>query len=69
MNVNLIIIQVHPDGTIVKKGLTPYIDSYSAFFDNKKLNHTELEGLIRNKLITDVYVCGIAYDVCVGECC
>ena len=52
---------------MIKKGVTPYIDSYSAFFDNNKLKHTELEELIRGKDVTDVYVCGIAYDVCVGE--
>jgi len=47
--------------------LTPYIDSYSAFFDNKKLGHTELEELVRSKGVTDVFVCGIAYDVCVAS--
>ena len=61
--------QVHPEGVMIKKGVTPYIDSYSAFFDNKKLGHTELEEIIRNKGITDVYCCGIAYDFCVGESC
>ena len=61
------LFEAHPEAAIVKKGVTPYIDSYSAFFDNKKLGHTELEGLIRNKGITDVFCCGIAYDVCVGE--
>ena len=58
---------MHPEAKFVKKGLTPYIDSYSAFFDNKKLGQTELESLVRSKGVTDVYVCGIAYDVCVGE--
>ena len=52
---------------MIKKGVTPYIDSYSAFFDNNKLQHTELEELIRKKEISDIYICGIAYDVCVGE--
>ena len=59
--------QVCSEADIIKKGSTPYIDSYSAFFDNGKLQHTELEELIRKKDVTDVYVCGIAYDVCVGE--
>ena len=59
--------QVCPEADIIKKGSTPYIDSYSAFFDNGKLQSTELERLIRKKEITDVFVCGIAYDVCVGE--
>ena len=49
------------------KGTNPDIDSYSAFFDNKKLSHTDMEEFLRNRGVTDVFVCGIAYDVCVGE--
>ena len=60
-------LRIHPQGVIVKKGITPYIDSYSAFFDNNKLGKTELESLVRSRGITDVYVCGIAYDVCVAS--
>ncbi len=59
--------KVHPQAFIVHKGINPVIDSYSAFFDNKKLSHTEMEAYLRSKNITDVYVCGIAYDVCVGK--
>ena len=58
---------IKKDAAIVKKGITPYIDSYSAFFDNKKLGKTELEDLLRRRGVTDVYVCGIAYDVCVAS--
>ena len=53
---------------MVKKGYNPDIDSYSAFFDNKKLGHTEMEAVLRNNGVTDCFVCGIAYDVCVGQC-
>ena len=60
-------LTIHPKGLVVKKGCTPYIDSYSAFFDNKKLGQTELESLLRSRGVTDVYVCGIAYDVCVAS--
>lgn len=59
--------QVHPKGVMVKKGFNPDIDSYSAFFDNKKLGHTEMEQVLKTHGVTDVYCCGIAYDVCVGE--
>ena len=59
--------QVHPSSSIIYKGFRPEIDSYSAFFDNKKLNHTDLEEVLRKMNITDVYICGIALDVCVGE--
>ena len=60
-------LKMHPKAVVVKKGCTPYIDSYSAFFDNKKLGKTELEDLLRSKGVTDVYCCGIAYDVCVAS--
>ena len=49
------------------KGINPDVDSYSAFFDNKKLGHTEMESFLKSKNVTDVFVCGIAYDVCVGK--
>ena len=56
-----------PKGQIVKKGFNPDVDSYSAFFDNKKLGKTNMEELIREKDVTDLYICGIATDVCVGN--
>ena len=60
-------LKVHPKGRVVYKGVNPAIDSYSAFFDNAKLGKTCLEELIRDEGCTDVYVCGIATDVCVGK--
>ena len=45
-------LTIHPKGLVVKKGCTPYIDSYSAFFDNKKLGQTELESLLRSRGVT-----------------
>ena len=64
---NTLITQVHPNGHTVKKGFNPDVDSYSAFFDNKKLGKTNMEELIRKEEVTDLYVCGIATDVCVGK--
>lgn len=32
-----------------------------------KLLETSLTSQLRDKNVTDIYVCGIAYDVCVGE--
>ena len=52
---------------IIHKGSNPDIDSYSAFFDNKKLGSTEMEAILRAAGVTDCFVCGIAYDVCVGK--
>ena len=47
--------------------MLPDIDSYSAFFDNQKLSKTALEEIIKKEVVSDVYVCGIATDVCVGK--
>jgi len=60
-------LKVHPQGEIIHKGTNPDVDSYSAFFDNQKLGHTQLEELLTNRGVTDVYVCGIAADVCVAS--
>ena len=58
-------ITLDPRKTIVYKGTNPNVDSYSAFFDNAKLGKTPLAELIQESGCTDVYVCGIATDVCV----
>ena len=50
----------------VKKGSNSNIDSYSAFFDNCKLSETNLDKELKSLNITDLYVCGLAGDVCVG---
>lgn len=42
------------------------IDSYSAFFDNGKLHATELDGILQRRGVCDLYVCGLALDICVG---
>ena len=51
----------------VKKGNKDDIDSYSAFFDNSKLNETSLNSDLKKHGINEVYVCGLAADVCVGN--
>lgn len=60
-------LKVHPNGQVIKKGVLPDIDSYSAFFDNQKLSKTALEEIIKKEVVSDVYVCGIATDVCVAS--
>jgi nicotinamidase/pyrazinamidase len=51
----------------VKKGIKPDIDSYSAFFDNCRLNETSLNADLKKHAINEIYVCGLAADVCVGK--
>lgn len=56
---------VHDTDVIVKKGMNTDIDSYSGFFDNAAQEKTELDTLLRERKITDLYIGGIALDVCV----
>ncbi|CAF3358607.1 unnamed protein product [Rotaria socialis] len=51
----------------VYKGTNPEIDSYSAFWDNMKLSKTSLDDQLRERFVTDVYVVGLATDVCVAS--
>ena len=62
----------HPDlrtdraRAIVRKGLNPAIDSYSAFFENDRTTPTGLEGLLRTLGVTDLTLVGLATDFCVN---
>ena len=55
-----------PSDVVVKKGVLPTIDSYSAFFDNMKLNDTGLLGRLQALGVTHVYVVGLTFDYCVA---
>jgi len=63
---------IHPDLTveatdkIVYKGKDPNVDSYSGFYDNDHATKSEMEDILREAKITDVTLCGLAYDYCVG---
>ncbi|XP_059611625.1 uncharacterized protein LOC132258344 [Phlebotomus argentipes] len=59
-------MKVVENGVKVYKGTNPEVDSYSVFWDNKKLSDTTLCSQLKTKGITDIYVCGLAFDVCVG---
>lgn len=51
--------------TIIQKGMNPDIDSYSAFFDNARKQHTALKAFCQEKGITHLDVAGLAADFCV----
>lgn len=51
----------------IYKGTNPDVDSYSVFWDNKKLTQTTLVAQLEERGVTDIYTCGLAYDVCVGK--
>ncbi|CAN8000415.1 unnamed protein product [Ixodes pacificus] len=64
--------QLHEDLRLADKALKIYkgdntdVDSYSAFWDNARRFETSLHSELRNHGITTVFVCGLAYDVCVA---
>ena len=51
---------------ILRKGFRPEIDSYSAFFENDRTTATGLDGYLRERGLTRVFLAGLAYDFCVG---
>jgi len=50
---------------VFQKGTDPAIDSYSGFFDNGRRKATGLGDFLRERHVTDVFVCGLATDYCV----
>ena len=54
---------------IIRKGADPLVDSYSGFRNNwspdGKRPRTGLAGYLRERGVEDVYLCGLARDVCV----
>lgn len=50
---------------IVRKGIHPEIDSYSAFFENDRTTPTGLDGFLRELGVKRVFLAGLAYDFCV----
>ncbi|GKX33174.1 MAG: nicotinamidase [Rhizobiaceae bacterium MnEN-MB40S] len=50
---------------VIRKGMRPEIDSYSAFFENDRTTRTGLSGYLKDRSIETVYVTGLATDFCV----
>lgn len=50
---------------IFRKGMDPYIDSYSGFFDNGHKKKTGIAGYLRDKGVSMLFFCGLASDICV----
>jgi nicotinamidase/pyrazinamidase len=50
---------------IFRKGTDPEIDSYSGFYDNGHLKTTGLADYLRGKNVSEVYLTGLAGDICV----
>jgi nicotinamidase/pyrazinamidase len=50
---------------VFDKGTDPGVDSYSGFFDNSRRHETGLHEYLKSRSVTEVYVAGLATDVCV----
>jgi nicotinamidase/pyrazinamidase len=51
---------------VIRKGFRREIDSYSAFFENDHKTPTGLAGYLKERGLTEVVLCGLATDFCVG---
>ena len=50
---------------ILRKGFRHHIDSYSAFLENDHSTPTGLAGYLRERGLSRLFCCGLAYDFCV----
>ena len=63
--------EFHPDldqtriQAVIRKGYDPMVDSYSGFSDNAGRNPTGLDGYLRARGATRIYIAGLALDYCV----
>ncbi len=51
---------------ILRKGVNPAIDSYSAFVENDRITPTGLAGWLRERGVRRLFFCGLATDFCVA---
>lgn len=51
---------------ILRKGMNPEIDSYSAFLENDRVTTTGLAGWLREKGVEELVFAGLALDYCVA---
>ena len=58
-------LHTDPAAVVIRKGMNPAIDSYSAFFENDKTTATGLGGYLRDRGISNVTLVGLATDFCV----
>lgn len=58
-------LDTRPVEAIFRKGMDPEIDSYSGFYDNGHKKNTGLAGFLNARGAQQVFICGLAADVCV----
>src|ERR1700733_8668823 len=50
---------------LLRKGMNPAIDSYSAFYENDRKTPTGLVGYLRDRGLRRLFFAGLAFDFCV----
>jgi len=55
-----------PAALIIRKGMNPALDSYSAFFENDHVTATGLHGFLGARGIGEITLAGLATDFCVA---
>lgn len=58
-------LQIDAAAMVIRKGMNPEIDSYSAFYENDHTTRTGLAGYLRDLRVNRVFCCGLAFDYCV----
>jgi nicotinamidase/pyrazinamidase len=53
-------------GLVIRKGIHPHVDSYSAFLEADRTTRTGLAGALTERGITRIVLCGLATDFCVA---
>jgi nicotinamidase/pyrazinamidase len=59
-------LATHKAQVILRKGMNPGIDSYSAFVEADGRTSTGLAALLKARGVERVFLCGLATDFCVG---
>ncbi len=59
-------LDIAPAQLVIRKGHHREIDSYSAFLEADRRTSTGLAGYLRERGLTELYVCGLATDFCVA---
>ena len=59
-------LNIEQANAIIRKGSNPFIDSYSAFFENDRKTPTGLDGYFKSLEIENINLVGLATDFCVN---
>jgi len=58
-------LEIPADAAVVRKGVRPQIDSYSAFFENDRITAVGLDAALQERAAAEIVLAGLATDYCV----